>query len=177
MAFGGNFGAAINLVPFGIIFNAEGEVGAGYDANDNLQFQRASGSVYTPRRVDMLLIAGVVGGSPVLGAVTLGAFAGADVDCGTLVTAAPGLNEHGLPANFGPGRGKWPSSLRLRVHQNDTAIVVADSGGQAPTNLASVQTTLGFVGPGDVSAFIRNLHIQELDTLFLRVECIHSIQG
>lgn len=180
MAFGGNFGAAGNLVPFALFRTLDGEAGAGYDADGNLILERASGSLYTPRRIDTLLISGLAteAGGSVLAAVTVGASGDpADADVGQLVTSVAAANQHGLPANFGLGRGRWGAGRgvnRLFCHAIDTALDV----GAGPANLASVQTTLGNIGLGDdVAITIRNLHIQALDYLLLRPEFLHSIQG
>jgi len=50
-----------------------------------------------------------VAGIDLLAAGPYGAFPGvaADADTGVLVTAAAAANQHGLPSNFGEGRGNW----------------------------------------------------------------------
>lgn len=176
MAFGGTFGPSGALLPFGIIFNILGEKGVGYDADGNIQFQRASGSVYTPARVDTLIVAGeIVQNTPPLGALQLGAANIANVDTGQLVTAAPLANEHGLPANFGPGRGNWADVTgrvtRLRIEASVQRNILALPAGQGAVEYVTD------VAGSDVSALARNTSGEVVDTLRLVVECIHSVQG
>ena len=51
--------------------------------------------------------------------------AGVHGSTGVLVTAAAAANQHGLPANFGAGRGQWAAGdlarLRIEIMYNDTA--------------------------------------------------------
>jgi len=122
MSFGGNFGPVGNLVPFGIIKNILGEQASGYTPDGKIKFMTPSGREYTPDRIDTLVILGfAVQGNPPLAAVVPGNPSTANADTGILVTAAPSapLSQHGLPANFGPGRGKWADVTgrfpRLRV--------------------------------------------------------------
>lgn len=178
MAFGGTFGPSGNLIPYKLIENIKGEPASGYDANGNIKFLTADGTEYTPERVDTLVIIGKTNdGGPPLAATAAGPTLAASADAGQLVTAAPLANQHGLPANFGPGRGNWTSPTgrlpRLRVTPE-----VEVTTGQAPGGTGSVMPlNAGVLGDADVSAFVRNYFNSPLDSLILIVECIHSVQG
>jgi len=185
MAFGGTMGAAGNLIPFGIIFNLKGEQAAGYDAAGRIRFTNADGVVYTPERVDTLVVNVSVDeiNGPPLKAIVPGGDSIANADCGELVTSAPAANEHGLPTNFGPGRGNWnefladsgPYSLpRVRVgYQPKITAPQQGFGGQG-----SVMTTdQAPVGAADLSVRTRNFFGVDIDKVLMVVECLHSIQG
>jgi len=175
MAFAGSFGAAAALIPFGIITNLLGETSPGYDANGNIMFTRASGQVYTPTRVDTLIITATTDQTPPLGICTTGLPTIADADTGGLTTAAPGANQHGLPVNFGPGRGRWGvdptgfNRLRASVSSVLNVGVVADSAG-------SVQTVCVLSG-ANCTVEARSYFGEVVDTLVMTVECLHSTQA
>lgn len=174
MAFAGSFGAAEALIPFGMITNILGETSPGYDANGNIMFTRASGQVYTPPRVDTLIITATTGQTAPLGITTVGLPSIVDADTGRLTSAAPGANEHGLPANFGPGRGKWANvtganRLRASVDAVLDVAVVADSAG-------SVQAVSLLLG-ADCSVTARSYFGEVIDSFIMTVECIHSTQA
>lgn len=176
MAFAGSFGAAAALIPFGIITNILGESSPGYDANGNITFTRASGQVYTPARVDTLIISGTTDQTPPLGLLTVGFPAIADADTGQLTTAVAGVNQHGLPANFGPGRGKWggvnvTGLNRIRV----SAVAILDVG-VAADGAGSVQSHPIQSGT-DATVTVRSYFGEVVDSLVLTVECIHSTQA
>jgi hypothetical protein len=65
-----------------------------------------------------------------------GGFALAAADSGRLTTAAPAALEHGIPTNFGRGRGQWREadigSLKISEHSGDVAAL--------PANFAAVNT-------------------------------------
>lgn len=177
MAFAGNFGAAANLIPFGICFNLSGEQGSGYAVPaslvDQLAFDRASGSTYTPASINTLLL----DGGAALGAVVAGGFNEANADCGLLVSAAPVADTHGLPANFGPGRGNWTlaDANRVRVSFREQSTVVAGPPVLGPGSV--VTADVGVVAGGNISISIRNQNAVALDNVTIIVEYLHSIQG
>jgi len=191
MAFGGTMGAAGALIPFALIYNIKGEQGAGYDANGRLKFTTADGVVYTPERVDTLLIGlqSTEASNP-LDAVIAGGDDITHADCGELVTSAPAANQNGLPTNFGPGRGNWnlfttaggPFSI-TRVRVDYEPKITAALPSQAPPNTGgvgqgSVMTTdIEPIGSADVGVITRNFFGVNLDKLVMTVECLHSIQG
>jgi len=183
MTFGGQFGPGGNLVPFGLIKNIKGEIASGYDAAGRIVFINADGEDYTPERVDTLIIVAQPTGqgegtSFPLGAATPGIGLPNALDVGTLVSAVPGLTEHGLPTNFGPGRGNWNGPTghytRLRLSQSSVVNVPA---------LAVASSTGGVeIGPFDpggsnVAGGVRNLNAVALVVMQIIVECIHSVQG
>ena len=178
MAFAGTFGASAAMVPFGIIENARGEVGAGYDSDSRLKFARASGSLYTPARVDTLIIRAEASGgefsTPPLDAIVAGLPSQANADTGALVSAIPIADQHGLPVNFGPGRGKWTERdlNRLRVFSVPlyiAPVVPGDARGHAS------KTTISLVA-GNIVILVRNHDGTELANLQLAVELTHSMQ-
>lgn len=191
MTFGGTFGPGGNLIPFGLIFNLQGEAAAGYDADGRVRFTSKSGQVYTPARVDTLLIQGAATeASVLLGALVAGGDVAANADVGTLATGVPGVTEHGLPTNFGPGRGNWdeisgvgdgpgPFALpRLRLTYMPKITAPVTQPGVASLGQGSVQTVdIAPVAPSNVSSETRNFHGVELDKLLIIVECLHSVQG
>lgn len=176
MAFAGDFGAAAALVPFALITNILGETSPGYDADGNITFTKASGQVYTPARVDTLIIAAGTDQTAPLGICQAGAASIANVDTGQLTTAAAGANQHGLPKNFGPGRGNWGGTnatghnrLRVTAIAALTVNVVADAAGSLQALPAQSGT--------DATATVRSFFGEVTDSLQLIVECVHSVQG
>lgn len=176
MSFAGTFGASGALIPATIITNIKGEPGVSYDAAGRIAFQSASGAIYTPDRVDTLFLKGAVDQAiPPLAALVAGPALIANADTGQLVTAAPAANQHGLPTNFGPGRGKWDGptgQARINVEPSEELTVVNPALGAG-----SVVAVSASVGGIDAASTVRNFHGEALNVLTLRVECIHSIQG
>lgn len=167
-----SFGAAGNLVPFGLISNIIGEQAVGYDASGNLIFQRASGSTYTPERVDTLVINA---GDGVLGALLAGPPVAANDDVGTLTTADPtgSLTNHGLAANFGPGRGNWTSEYAFRLRGSASIFQMAVA---VPATAAGSVQSFTVVGGGNAEILFRNFSAEDAATLRLVVECVHTVQ-
>lgn len=184
MAFGGTIGASGNLIPANLLYNIKGEQGASYDADGRLAFTTADGVVYTPERVDTLVLP--IGATEVAGplkGLVAGSADPANGDTGALTTAAPVVNQNGLPTNFGPGRGKWnsigpasgPFSVpRLRVaYETDVVAPAQGFTGQGSVMTTETKSLLG----GDVESITRNFFGQDLSNLVLIIECLHSIQG
>ena len=175
MAFAGDFLAAANLVPFGLIASRQHGAASSYDANGNIQFTTAGGTVFTPGRVDDLLITGA---SDILLALADDTNDGSAADTGVLVTAAAGANQHGLPANFGPGRGGWAGAgtnsrdrliCEIRQAHNDVA-AITNAG--APV----VRICGDTIANGQTSIVIKNMSEVELESAQLRIRLDHSIQ-
>lgn len=169
MAFAGTFGAAANLIPFGIINSPIHGAGVSYDANGNLQFQTPGGTVFTPERLDDLFI---VGSGDVLAALVDNTDDGSAADSGVLVSTAPAANQHGLPANFGPGRGNWLATDVFRtivefISAGNTVALATNTGGPVVRGLGA--------GP-ELAAVIKNMSVVALATTTIRVAVRHSIQ-
>lgn len=181
MAFGGDFGPDQALLPFGIISNIKGEAATGYDADGRIKFADAAGREYTPERIDTLVIVGEDDQTPPLAALVAGVGSAANADAGLLVTAAPKANEHGLPTNFGPGRGRWSTSstgtvnrFRIELGQELTASALPEAGASLGQGSVGAMTS---ADTDDVQALVRNYHGDDLDTLKIVVECVHSVQN
>jgi hypothetical protein len=113
--------AAASISPRGAYVGTEWVPGQGVAASQPqrlLQQQRAS--------FHHMMITGATLAGRVDNAV---APAGADV--GVLDTAATAANIHGLPTNFGPGRGLWTvdDEARLLVNVYEEALATADFNG------------------------------------------------
>jgi len=183
MTFGGQFGPGGNLIPFALIKNIKGEAAAGYDADGRISFTNSDGEDYTPERVDTLIIVAQPTGqgegtSFPLGAAVPGIGAANGLDTGTLVSAAPASTEHGLPTNFGPGRGNWtiPTGHYTRLRLSQSSVVNVPGEGP-PTSTGGVE--IGPFDPGgpDVAGGVRNLNAVALIVMQIIVECVHSVQG
>jgi hypothetical protein len=191
MTFAGTFGPAGQPVPFGIIQNIKGEQASGYDANGNIKFMSASGQEYTPTRIDTLIIKASNGEGQLagpLGALRGGVFNPFNIDCGTLSTPTvpPDALAHMLPANFGPGAGNWPiipsggpfSANRITMeYAVDLDAPGAEGGNATPAGQGSVQTSyIDGSSEGSISIGVRSFHGFALETLWIRISCLHSVQ-
>jgi hypothetical protein len=166
MAFGGQFGASGSILPAAQMRAASGELGASINADGQLVLTRASGSTYVPETFDQFRISCGVAGTPPLAGVVIGLADPANADTGRLVSAAPGQDEHGLPTNFGPGRGKWTQAdfERIRIVALPTLNVAAPA-----TGVGSVTMVQGSVAAGDIELDVRNYFEQDLVSLILIV--------
>lgn len=79
--------------------------------------------------------------------------AAANADTGVFVTAAAAANQHGLPANFGPGRGKWRAD---DFSQLAVQIISAEQGGDGRVSTSALSIQYAFVAGGDISITIHN---------------------
>lgn len=181
MAFSGNMGASAAMTPVARIENDRGEAADSYDADSKVVFARATGSKYTPARVDTLVVRmGLDEATPPLAETQTGAPSAALSDAGAFVTSAPGADQHGLPANFGPGRGKWGAgdASRIRVHIDPVYDAPAAGETTDPTDavghLTDVSVTIAF---GDILILVRNMNKTELFAAQIVIEYTHSIQG
>jgi len=168
------------LVPANLIFNIQGEQGDSYEpGTGRIRFLRASGSIYTPDRVDSLFIPLIGGEDPNPLAVLIPGIAdpaNADTGCLTTLAVIPKFC-NGLPWNFGPGVGQWARKTgrqsRLRL-----TFELLPNAGQAPTGQGSIQyQSVAAPGQTDVSAAIRNYFGVAIQEILLIVECVHSVQG
>ncbi len=145
------FGATTGPITATLIRIGTGEVGASYDASGNLVVTRATASTYTPARFDAMRL--VSGATPLAGLLT-GAYDVTAADCGMFVSASAGgvvfaANTQGLPANFGPGRGKWAlrdvARVRVEVRPRITVAAAATGVGtgiDVDVRLASADLTI-----------------------------------
>ena len=175
MAFAGSFGAAANLIPFAMLQSKLYGQASGYDANGNLRFTTPGGTVVTPERIDSLVISAITAVSAPLGVLTNNTDDGTAVDTGVLATGVPAANQHGLPANFGLGRGRWSGlevATSLRVE-----ILVAVNTVAAGTNTGGpvVRTKTPIVG-GNFTVAIKNMSEVVLASGVILVQFEHSIQ-
>jgi len=175
MAFAGTFGASGNLIPFALIQSKQYGQATGYDASGNLQFTTPGGTVFTPDRVDDLVISAETDqNGPPLAALANNTDNGSAADTGVLVTAAPAANQHGLPANFGLGRGNWAAADLTGIHVEFLAAVntvagVTNVGGP----LVRARTP---VAVGNFSVAVKNMSEVALESCTLLVQVEHSIQ-
>jgi hypothetical protein len=151
MAFG-NIGApggmigAVNIAP------------AGAYAADGITWLKAQGIAFAPTppsNLNALLRQRRASFKSIqVGQVTLTARAdatsdGTAGDTGVLVTAAPAANQHGIPINFGPGRGRWTTddvSHRLWVVYYE----INTPAGDVPANVQGTDTAGGIFPQVDV---------------------------
>lgn len=169
MSFGGTFGAAAAMTPIGIMSSTAGTLTYNADAiSVDLQKNGVSASSFAIEQINNLRILG--SGSPLGVFVALGD--GSTGDRGTLVTGAPGANEHGIPANFGPGRGNWTSTelARLRV-----LISFYQTGSLANASIGQATAQPPTLAGGDISVIIRNISLAACASLTIDLEYRHSI--
>jgi len=139
MAFGGNAGAAAGLLAIGTYIPNPGSDAASYDGDD-LEYTEGGAHAYgapDPLRNVTLLI------TTPLSVWADATVTGAADDTGILTTAAAGTDEHGLPANFGPGRGNWTLQdiARLTVDVRTTDPTPAVS--QPPVSVVGLTVSTG----------------------------------
>ena len=180
MAFGsGLVGGA--LVQSNVIANIQGESSPGYEpGTGRIQFQRASGSIYTPARVDtLILILKDDEGPPALDVLIPSSDAlVANADTGCLVTdAIIPADCNGLPWNFGPGVGQWARVTGRGPRLRLTFQTLPDSL-LAPTGQGSLQYEAEpSIGGADLSTLVRNYFGVQITKLAIIIECLHSVQG
>jgi hypothetical protein len=172
MSFAGNFGAAGAMVPAGNMYSRQYGVSVSYDADDNLQFTTLGGTVVTPERVNDLF---VVGGGGILLPLIDNDDSGAGADTGVLLTSSPlATNFHGLPANFGPGRGNWTENDRRSM---DIEIVEAINTVAAITNVGGPVVRTRAVTLGDFNVTFKNMSEVALADALFRIRLDHTIQA
>jgi hypothetical protein len=185
MAFAGNFGAAASMLPTdsGIVQSNKGENLVNYVTAapqvDFGGFATSANSYRVPAKVCTLILSGDRDGEvPLLGAMEAGPASGVNADTGLLVTAPPGADEHGLPANFGPGRGKWTARdvNRVRVSFAQDRSVSEDPS--ADEMLGACWASVALTDDGtNIVITVRNRMLAELEKTKIVVEYVHSIQS
>lgn len=76
----------------------------------------------------------------------------ANADTGAFVTAAAAANQHGLPANFGPGRGNWIADDVARV---TVEVWSGEQGGDGRVSVSALSIVLA-VATGNLTITIHN---------------------
>jgi len=154
MAFGTCIGAAAGLVQAASITHPAGQYadqvnGAAAAAGPFWQATEVEGR----GQLMGIIITGDGVGTDLLAVRAGAAFDITAADTGALVTDEAAANQHGLPANFGPGRGHWTEAdvARLNVQVPDPANVAVG----AATTLYAVTWQARLVG-NDVEVFIHN---------------------
>lgn len=172
MAFTGTMGAAAAMTPIGVL-SAPG--GALAYAADAIRLTKTPLNSVTPilqPRLANLRFTMAAGQNQVLQALAVGVADPANGDTGSLVTAAPGVNQHGIPANFGPGRGNWTQNdlERLRVH-----IQAGFYSTAAITNVGGPLVASRVLAAGDITILVRNMSQIVLVGLVIDLEWRHSV--
>lgn len=173
MAFAGTMGAAAAMTPIGVLSAPGGALTYAADAVSLLKTPVGSSTPILRPQLDNLRFTMENDQGPVLDVMAVGGPSIANADTGGLATSAPGANEHGIPANFGPGRGNWTQDdvERLRV----TVQTWRSDGGLA-TDIGALQPTRVTLGAGDVLIEIRNMSLRAADGIVLELEYRHSIE-
>ena len=99
---------------------------------------------------------------------------GSAVDTGVLVSAAPAANQHGLPANFGPGRDNWlfPDLYRLQFAIDRCRVTTWAAAGGIAT--PAVFTSLQGPNNRDIQIVVKNQCATDLIGLHMHLWYRHS---
>lgn len=172
MAFAGTMGAAAAMTPIGVM-SAPG--GALSYATDAISLLKTGIGTVTPIAHPQLANLRFLMGSdqtPPLAAMVLGLADPANADTGALVTAAPAANQHGIPANFGPGRGNWTQNdlERLRVHIQGEFFLAG-----ALTDVGTVSIATRTLVGSDLVILVRNMNPSDALGITIDLEWRHSV--
>jgi hypothetical protein len=169
MTFGGTFGAGGNMIPIAGMVSPIGDLTYNPDAISVDLSLFGNTQVIPAPRIDNITIFAELAATPLLGIFNVGGGA----DTGSLSTSAPAGGDHGIPANFGPGRGNWTFNnvLRLRatIPQYTTGALLNSEIGQA------VVEGMGLIGGGDIVIIFRNIALAEPIRMVIELEYRHSI--
>lgn len=186
MAFGGGAGIPAGMFTAANIGIPYGNGVGSYDLSNRV-VPAAAGAVGSPyvgdpagllktqvRTLDFFMASGEFIGQQ---AVPLSAFAdqtvdGSAVDTGILVTGTPAANQHGIPTNFGPGRGNWVLADLVRL----TIDVLYARPAAFAANLARPAVAVVTLSGGNVTIVFKNQANQDLSTLGLRLHYNHSLE-
>lgn len=169
MGFGGNFGAAASMTPIGIISAPSGILTYNADGISVDLQKNGDSSAFAVREIDNLRI---TGGAGTVLAVFIAAGDGSSGDRGTLVSGAPGANEHGIPANFGPGRGSWTQE---DVERFRASIHLYQSGSLADASIGQAVVQSIILAAGDISVLFRNISLATCIAMQIDLEYLHTI--
>jgi len=179
MAFGGDAGAAGALLAVGNWRSPLANVvplNNAYDGASNLILSDANGSAVVGqggnRQVKSLVAVIADDQTPALGAFVDATKDGSAADTGVLVTAAAAANQHGIPINFGAGRGNWNdnelSRLRVIIDMADLSVPAVDVGG--------VSVIIQAFGAGNIAIVLKNVSSTDIDNMRIRLEYRHSVE-
>jgi hypothetical protein len=150
---------ALALVP------APGASQTVYDGED-ASYRDSNGGLV--KQAETTLVVAIAGAA--LAAYADATVDGSAADTGILVTAAPAANEHGLPANFGPGRGNWQiqDAHRISTDVLETGMAAPVAGGQV------VELDIQISG-GDMRLAYKNLSTIALTGFAVRIRFDNAI--
>jgi len=171
MTFGGTFGAGQSMTPIGVLATPRGALQYNPDAVSVDLVITGTQQVVPAPQVDNLRFTAVIDQTAVLGPfIALGD--GASTDRGTLSTAFPQVNEHGIPHNFGPGSGNWTQSdlERFRAH-----ILYYQTGALLNANIGQAVIQPPLLVAGDISMVFRNISLSNCSGIVIDIEYRHTI--
>jgi len=170
MAFGAAAGPAEAPIQSSAIISTPGASQSVYDDDDNLEFQTPDGS-HVKGGADQL--SKVVYSFPAaLLAYVDATQDGSAADTGILTSANSAADQHGLPANFGPGRGNWTKGDNYRI---SVELVNQYGDPVAGGAVEVVSTEVDGVDPGDIRMILKNLSEADVSFLDIRVQYEHSL--
>ncbi len=172
MTFGGTFGAGGNPIPINLMVALVGDLSSNPDGASVDLTLFGNTQVIPAPTINNLTIFAFSAPTPLLEPF-IAAGTPADLDHGSLTTAVPGATEHGLPANFGPGRGNWNFNNLLRLRAR---IAFFRSNAAADTDIGqTVVQGAGITGVGDLLIEFRNISLAQPLEMIIELEYRHSI--
>lgn len=173
MAFGGTMGAAAAMTPVAAMRVPLGSSVPVY-VGDTISIPTSDGTGTVRDSIQELIFVPITSGSPVLAAFIGQSVDGSSADAGVLTTASPTGNRHGIPSNFGPGRGNWTFAdlyrLRMSIEAVQFAAYASDGGMPFATAIQ-----LSGASPSDVLIFFKNQSAQNIEFLRILLKYDHSI--
>jgi hypothetical protein len=166
-------GAAAAMTPIGVLTTPDGATLA-YDTDGITILKTALGTVTPILRPQINNFRWTIAEDqgPLLLAMVAGVSLAANADVGALTTAAPGADQHGIPANFGKGRGNWLATDRDRVRAH---VMLYEPDAGLLTNVGMAQVSSIAIVAGDLVVLVRNCSLSNVNLLKIDFEYIHSI--
>jgi hypothetical protein len=166
MAFGGNAGAAAGLLAVGTYIPNPGSDGAAYDG-DEMEYTEGGAHAYGApdllRNVTLLI-------TTPLAAYADATIDGSAADTGVLTTAAAAADQHGLPSNFGPGRGNWTLQDIARLSVDVRTTEAAPAASQPTVAVLSLT-----VSSGDLVIVCKNQSTGAPEAITVKLRYDHSM--